>query len=161
ERLYRGTEEEIRERIAAYRPFLQDLPAGAPVLDLGCGRGEALALLREWGLAGRGVDASARLVELCRGRAVEAEGGYVLAALPGGRPPARGRPREAPRRPAPARRPGQPAARPAGRPAVRLPGLRDGREEAGEEAGAEAGIGGVRAWTAPPLWSFLASPVQC
>ena len=83
ERLYRGTEEEIRERIAAYRPFLKDLPAGAPVLDLGCGRGEALALLREWGLAGRGVDASARMVELCRDRGVEAEVGDLFAALAG------------------------------------------------------------------------------
>ncbi|MBW8874962.1 MAG: class I SAM-dependent methyltransferase [Acidobacteria bacterium] len=83
ERLYRGTEVEIRERIAAYRPFLKDLPAGAPVLDLGCGRGEALALLREWGLAGRGVDASARMVELCRERGVEAEVGDLFAALAG------------------------------------------------------------------------------
>ncbi|HEX3555549.1 MAG TPA: class I SAM-dependent methyltransferase [Thermoanaerobaculia bacterium] len=81
ERLYRGTEEEIRERIAAYRPFLKDLPAGAPVLDLGCGRGEALALLREWGLAGRGVDASARMVEICRDRGVEAEVGDLFAVL--------------------------------------------------------------------------------
>src|SRR6185295_18043221 len=45
ERRYRGTEEEIRERIAAYLPYLGNLPEGAPVLDLGCGRGEALALL--------------------------------------------------------------------------------------------------------------------
>ncbi len=31
ERRYRGTEEDIRERIAAYRPFLKDLPAGSAV----------------------------------------------------------------------------------------------------------------------------------
>jgi O-antigen chain-terminating methyltransferase len=83
ERRYRGTEEEIRERIAVYRPFLERAPG--PVLDLGCGRGEALALLRDWGLAGRGVDASARMVELCRGRGLEAEVGdlfEVLAGLP-------------------------------------------------------------------------------
>ena len=83
ERRYRGTEEEIRERIAVYQPFLKDAPG--PVLDLGCGRGEALALLRDWGLAGRGVDASASMVELCRGRGLEAEVGdlfEVLAGLP-------------------------------------------------------------------------------
>jgi O-antigen chain-terminating methyltransferase len=83
ERRYRGTEEEIRERIAAYRPFLSDLPAGAPVLDLGCGRGEALALLRDWGLAGRGVDASARMVQLCHDRGLEAEVGDLFAVLSG------------------------------------------------------------------------------
>lgn len=83
ERRYRGTEEEIRERIAVYRPFLEGAPG--PVLDLGCGRGEALALLRDWGLAGRGIDSSARMVELCRGRGLEAEVGdlfEVLAGLP-------------------------------------------------------------------------------
>lgn len=84
ERRYRGTEEEIRERIAVYQPFLKDAPG--PVLDLGCGRGEALALLRDWGLDGRGVDASASMVELCRARGLEAEVGdlfEVLAGVPG------------------------------------------------------------------------------
>jgi SAM-dependent methyltransferase len=79
ERRYRGTEEEIRERIAAYLPYLQNLPG--PVLDLGCGRGEALALLRDQGIAGRGVDASERMVELCRERGLEAEVGDLFAAL--------------------------------------------------------------------------------
>ena len=85
ERRYRGTEEEIRERIAAYRSYLQGVPG--PVLDLGCGRGEALALLRDWGLAGRGVDSSARMVQLCRDRGLEAEVGDLfgfLAAVPEG-----------------------------------------------------------------------------
>lgn len=85
ERRYRGTEEEIRERIAAYRPFLQNAPG--PVLDLGCGRGEALALLRDWGLSGRGVDSSARMVQLCRDRGLEAQVGdlfEVLAGVPEG-----------------------------------------------------------------------------
>jgi len=78
---YRGAEDEIRDRIAAYLPYLKSLPDGAPVLDLGCGRGEALALLRDLGLAGRGVDSSARMVELCRERGVEAAEGDLLATL--------------------------------------------------------------------------------
>lgn len=79
ERRYRGTESEIRERIAAYLPYLKDLPG--PVLDLGCGRGEALALLRDHGIAGRGIDASARMVQLCRERGLEAAEGDLFAAL--------------------------------------------------------------------------------
>jgi SAM-dependent methyltransferase len=79
ERRYRGTEEEIGERIAAYLPYLQ--AAGGPALDLGCGRGEALALLRDHGLAARGVDGSARMVALCRQRGLEAEEGDLFAAL--------------------------------------------------------------------------------
>lgn len=81
ERRYRGTEEEIRERIAVYLPYLRDLPG--PVLDLGCGRGEALALLRDHGIAGRGVDSSERMVQLCRDRGLEAEVGDLFAVLAG------------------------------------------------------------------------------
>jgi SAM-dependent methyltransferase len=79
ERRYRGTEAEIRERIERYLPYLQNLPG--PVLDLGCGRGEALALLQDHGIAARGVDGSARMVALCRERGVEAEEGDLFAAL--------------------------------------------------------------------------------
>lgn len=83
ERRYRGTEEEIRERIGGYLPYLQGLPGGAPVLDLGCGRGEALALLRDQGIAGRGADASARMVQLCRERGLAAEEGDLFEVLAG------------------------------------------------------------------------------
>jgi SAM-dependent methyltransferase len=83
ERRYRGTESEIRERIAAYLPYWQGLPAGVPVLDLGCGRGEALALLRDHGIPGRGVDSSARMVQLCRERGLAAETGDLFEFLAG------------------------------------------------------------------------------
>ncbi len=78
ERRYRGTEEEIRGRIAAYLPYLA---AGGPALDLGCGRGEALALLRDHGIAARGVDGSARMVAACRERGLDASQGDLFAAL--------------------------------------------------------------------------------
>ncbi|HXO28005.1 MAG TPA: class I SAM-dependent methyltransferase [Thermoanaerobaculia bacterium] len=78
ERRYRGTEEEIRERIAGYLPYLA---AGGPALDLGCGRGEALALLGEHGIAARGVDGSARMVAMCRERGLDAVQGDLFAAL--------------------------------------------------------------------------------
>jgi SAM-dependent methyltransferase len=78
ERRYRGTEEEIRGRIAGYLPYLA---AGGPALDLGCGRGEALALLREHGIAARGVDGSARMVAMCRERGLDAVQGDLFAAL--------------------------------------------------------------------------------
>lgn len=81
ERRYRGTEEEIAERLRRYRPWLESLPAGRPVLDLGCGRGEALDLLAELGVPGRGVDANARMVERCRERGLQAEQGDLFAAL--------------------------------------------------------------------------------
>ena len=80
ERRYRGTEEEIGERIARYLPYLEGKD---PVLDLGCGRGEALALLRERGVAARGVDSSERMVALCRERGLDAAAGDLFEHLAG------------------------------------------------------------------------------
>jgi SAM-dependent methyltransferase len=77
---FRGTDAEIEQRLTRYLPVLRD---AGPVLDLGCGRGEALDLLRRNGIAARGVDSSLRMVELCRERGLEAEAGDVVEALAG------------------------------------------------------------------------------
>jgi O-antigen chain-terminating methyltransferase len=84
ERRYRGTPEEIAERISFYLPYLQ---GKGKVLDLGCGRGEALAVLKDHGVTAEGVDASARMVELCCERGLVASEGDLLeklAAVPPG-----------------------------------------------------------------------------
>lgn len=81
ERRFRGTEEEVRERIAAYLPRLDGAGELGGVLDLGCGRGEALAVLAEAGIRARGVDSSAAMVERCRARELEAEQGDLFATL--------------------------------------------------------------------------------
>lgn len=84
ERRHRGTEEEIADRIA---PYLQALADRGDVLDLGCGRGEALALLREHGIPARGVDGNAEMVARCREkglRAVQGDLFDVLAETPAG-----------------------------------------------------------------------------
>lgn len=79
ERRYRGTEEEILDRISVYLPWLKTIPG--PVLDLGCGRGESLALLRDQGIPARGVDSSARMVALCRERGLDATEGDLFGTL--------------------------------------------------------------------------------
>jgi O-antigen chain-terminating methyltransferase len=53
----------------------------SPVLDLGCGRGEFLELLRVDGIEGRGVEGNARAVEACRGKGLEVVQGDLLAFL--------------------------------------------------------------------------------
>ncbi len=78
EERFRGLEATIEERLQPYLSYLRD---AGPVLDLGCGRGEALALLRQEGIAARGIDASAEMVRTCRERGLAAEEGDVLAAL--------------------------------------------------------------------------------
>ncbi|HEX2252653.1 MAG TPA: class I SAM-dependent methyltransferase, partial [Thermoanaerobaculia bacterium] len=86
ERRYRGTEEEIAERLERYLPYFREVPAGRPVLDLGCGRGEALALLAAAGVPARGVDSNERMVARCRERGLAAEAGDLFAALAAAEP---------------------------------------------------------------------------
>jgi O-antigen chain-terminating methyltransferase len=80
ERLFRGSEKEIGRRL---EPYLGYLEGKAPVLDLGCGRGEALALLVGHGVDARGVDSSAEMVEQCREKGLVAEVGDLFEALAG------------------------------------------------------------------------------
>jgi len=78
EQRYRGSEEDIRERLRLYLPTLT---GKGPVLDLGCGRGELLSLLEEQGIEGRGIDGSEQMVEVCRERGLRAERADLFAAL--------------------------------------------------------------------------------
>ncbi|MDX1382891.1 MAG: class I SAM-dependent methyltransferase [Thermoanaerobaculia bacterium] len=77
---FRGAREEIRSRIREYLPLL----AGRQrVLDLGCGRGEALEVFAEAGVGASGVDSSAEMVRLCGEAGLEAVQGDLLADLAG------------------------------------------------------------------------------
>jgi SAM-dependent methyltransferase len=78
ENAFRGAPEEIRRRLEAYVPLF----AGkTDVLDIGCGRGEFLDLLRAAGIAGRGIDTNAAMVEETRARGLSAERVDALEAL--------------------------------------------------------------------------------
>ena len=78
ENLYRGSQDEIRSRLVEYLPLF----AGASdVLDIGCGRGEFLDLLRERDVRAHGVDVNAEMVEACRARGLEASAGDALTHL--------------------------------------------------------------------------------
>jgi SAM-dependent methyltransferase len=66
----RGSVDAIRER---QRRYVEDFREAAPVLDVGCGRGELLQLLREAGTDARGIDADADMVAYARGEGLEVE----------------------------------------------------------------------------------------
>jgi O-antigen chain-terminating methyltransferase len=51
------------------------------VLDVGCGRGEFLELLRDRGVKAQGVDINPAMVEVCRGKGLQAETGDALGYL--------------------------------------------------------------------------------
>jgi SAM-dependent methyltransferase len=72
--------EHRRDVLRFYVPMFEEPRDGAgeradgkhgPVLELGCGRGEFLALLREVGIEGRGVDLDAGMVELARADGID------------------------------------------------------------------------------------------
>ena len=75
---FRGAESEIRARLADYVPLL----AGAEsVVDIGCGRGELLDLLRSAGISAHGIDTNAAMIEVCHERGLSATAGDALAYL--------------------------------------------------------------------------------
>jgi len=75
---FRGPESEIRHRLD---PYLEALRSSAPVLDLGCGRGELLLLLREAGVSATGVEGDAAVAGAARRRGLEVIEGDVLEVL--------------------------------------------------------------------------------
>jgi SAM-dependent methyltransferase len=75
---FRGSQDEIRERLKEYLPIF----AGASdVLDMGCGRGEFLALLQAEGVRARGIDVNRAMVDACRDRGLDAVEGDALTYL--------------------------------------------------------------------------------
>jgi SAM-dependent methyltransferase len=79
---FRGSEEDIRGRMRRYAGLFAGC---APVLDLGCGRGELLEALGEAGISARGVELSAELAAICRAKSLDATHADLfdhLASLP-------------------------------------------------------------------------------
>jgi len=78
EAAYRGSEDDIRSRLEGYVPIFQ---GARDVIDLGCGRGEFLALLSEHGISAQGLDLNHEMVEMCRGRGLTVSHGDALGHL--------------------------------------------------------------------------------
>jgi 2-polyprenyl-3-methyl-5-hydroxy-6-metoxy-1,4-benzoquinol methylase len=77
---FRGSEDEIRRRLTEYAPYF----AGASdVLDVGCGRGEFLDLMKQAGVSARGLDINPEMVEVCKARGLDAIAGDALAYVNG------------------------------------------------------------------------------
>jgi 2-polyprenyl-3-methyl-5-hydroxy-6-metoxy-1,4-benzoquinol methylase len=77
---FRGDHDDLRSR---YTELAKELIGCDPVVDLGFGRGEFMELLTELGVQVRGVEPDAQLVELARGRGLDAEQGFAVDYLRG------------------------------------------------------------------------------
>jgi SAM-dependent methyltransferase len=74
----RGSVDAIRER---QRRYVEDFKDAAPVLDIGCGRGEFLSLLRDAGIEAAGIDADADMVAYARGEGLDVTQADVVQQL--------------------------------------------------------------------------------
>ena len=84
ESAFRGAGDELKDR---YHDLAEELAAQSPVLDIGCGRGEFLELLRSFGVEATGVEIDPDLVEEGRAAGFEIaleDGVLHLASLPDG-----------------------------------------------------------------------------
>jgi len=71
---FRGSRDEIKQRLRAYLPRIAAAGIGSEsmrLLDVGSGRGEWLELLKEERLHARGVDSNRILVDWCRNRGLD------------------------------------------------------------------------------------------
>jgi O-antigen chain-terminating methyltransferase len=67
---FRGAEEYVKDRQRIYAERFLGQPG---VLDIGCGRGELLEVLKDAGIEARGIDLSEESVVLCRSKGLDAE----------------------------------------------------------------------------------------
>jgi len=84
ENQFRGTREEIRERLVEYIPLIRQSGAGVTereILDIGCGRGEWLEIMKDEGLLAKGLDLNHVLVRECREKGFEIVEGDAIRHL--------------------------------------------------------------------------------
>ncbi|MFA5960920.1 MAG: methyltransferase domain-containing protein [Tatlockia sp.] len=69
EEKFRGNQATIKQRLHCYLPFIRPMKSLYPngsIIDLGCGRGEWLQLLREQGFNAQGVELDEDMIATCR-----------------------------------------------------------------------------------------------
>lgn len=94
EDLHRGSHELIKSRLGVYLPFVEVVKSIYPpapsssadneaieALDLGCGRGEWLELLKENGVSAEGIDLDDDMLSACRARGLKVATGNAVAYL--------------------------------------------------------------------------------
>lgn len=86
---FRGTRADIKSYQANYLPHIREAKAGLkenPIIDLGCGRGEWLEVLRDEGLFAQGTDKNRVFLEVCRELNLNVVEQDALALLQGRKP---------------------------------------------------------------------------
>lgn len=67
ENQFRGSKQDIKDKLNVYLPFIFDFSVDSNILDVGCGRGEWLELLTENGYKNiKGIDLNQLMVSFCK-----------------------------------------------------------------------------------------------
>jgi len=84
EDLFRGTREDIKGRVKYYLPFVEEVykkTNKSPILDIGCGRGEWVELLKENNYNATGIDTNKIMVKRCKDLGLDVKEGDVIEYL--------------------------------------------------------------------------------
>ncbi len=69
ENKFRGTEDEIKKRISIYLKYF----SSGTILDIGCGRGEFLEILKDAGISGKGIEINEQMYHHCKNKNLDVE----------------------------------------------------------------------------------------
>jgi len=78
ENRFRGSEDHVKHLLEKYLPYFKK---EGKVLDLGCGRGEFLELLREKGFEAEGIDINEQMVHICQDKGLDCQVADILEKL--------------------------------------------------------------------------------
>jgi 2-polyprenyl-3-methyl-5-hydroxy-6-metoxy-1,4-benzoquinol methylase len=78
ENRFRGSEDAVKIQLEEYLPFFKK---GKKVVDLGCGRGEFLDLLKSKWIDAEGIDINEQMVSICQDKGLTCRKGDILEQL--------------------------------------------------------------------------------
>jgi 2-polyprenyl-3-methyl-5-hydroxy-6-metoxy-1,4-benzoquinol methylase len=78
ENRFRGSEDAVKIQLEEYLPFFKK---GKKVVDMGCGRGEFLDLLKSKWIDAEGIDINEQMVSICRDKGLTCRKGDILEKL--------------------------------------------------------------------------------
>jgi SAM-dependent methyltransferase len=81
---FRGSREDIKERLKTYLPYIEhavEKNKNAPLLDIGCGRGEWLELLKGKGYKAQGIDLNRVMIRQCTDLGLDVREAEVISFL--------------------------------------------------------------------------------
>jgi len=81
---FRGTRQDIKERVGVYLPYIQKVKSTTEdffLIDAGCGRGEWLEVLKKEGIKGQGIDRNRIMIKQCEEYGLDVIEGDVIESL--------------------------------------------------------------------------------